>query len=1220
MAMASATSAPDRPSDAAASPTTPATPGGRWSDWTNLSKTLQQLVPIRHADGTLEVFGVGPDGVAWYDRQTTPGGPWGGWQGLGGQFTQLDVAHTVAGVVELVAVGADAVWYNLRIGPGGAWGDWSKIGTGGKQVAAVRNADGTLEAIRVGPDNAVSHSRQASPGGAFGGWTPLGGDVQQVVATRQADGILAVFAISSNHAVGQIRQTTPGGPWGSWSGLGGWATQLTLEHERDGRISLFGIGSDQAVLQNRQVAPGGAFGDWQSLGGQYQQIATGRDDRGRLEVIGIGMDDAVWENRQTSPGGVWAGWNSLGGKARRVAAPKRADGWTGTITPGPQTGTGKPQARSVYATTVLADRPVGYWRLGEAPGQTTARDSSPSGHHGTYADAVTRGVPGALAADPDTAARFDGTGAVDFSGCPYNFINDFTLEAWVTNDHVGTGCGRIFSSRSGPKVGYGLGMVSSGNLRFTTFGIKDHDSTVTLPKDGKSHHVVLAFDPGNRAHFYLDGELLQTIAGPSPANAPSTGFSIGRNPGSSAAESWYGRIDEAAIYKGVLSAERIKAHYQAGTNPQVAGAGGPPGPGGLQQPVTGGPPSLDEPFVSPPPVSVISSQGLTAQGTVKDLRIGQPGTGEPPGTGGPQPTGTGAGTRPDGGKLELFVIGQDDALWQNTQAAPGGPWSGWTSLSGKLLQLVPVRHADGTLEVYSVRTGGTGSWRNRQTAPGGPWGGWNNLGGVLSQTAQLAVEHDAKGRAELLLRVGKSVHYSKETTPGVKGSFWTPIGTGGFEQIVVARHTDRTLEVFGLKPDQTVAHSRQLNPRGEFGPWSHLREGTFQRLAAAVRHPHSTLEVWALGTDGAAWHIRHTTPGGSWGSWSSLGGQFQQLAVEQDADGRVDLLAIGTDDAVWHNRQAAPGEAFGGWQSLGNQVRQIATGRDAEGRLAVFGVGRDDSAVCENRQTIPDGAWAGWSNLGISAKQVAPARDAGPGPGVAAATQVPVMQFDGKASYIELTPPPTSIGDGTAITVEFWANGAYEPDLKSRRNGVILGADGVSPADRERLPQRMLRISLVDNRNFVIWVAGHDDKEDDVMNVESKRQEYLELWVHWAFVKDVATATMIIYRNGAVWRESSAGASRPLQPIEKFTIGRDPSQDYFWGGRLAEFRLWAQARTPEEIRADMGRRLTGQESGLVGCWPLNQVDAQEMTPDLTGQHPGKVYGASVVDDDELRLP
>ena len=66
---------------------------------------------------------------------------------------------------------------------------------------------------------------------------------------------------------------------------------------------------------------------------------------------------------------------------------------------------------SPYSARVLADSPLGYWRLGEAETSDPAADSS--GHTplnpGGYDGAATMSVEGALALDEDTAIYLDGS-------------------------------------------------------------------------------------------------------------------------------------------------------------------------------------------------------------------------------------------------------------------------------------------------------------------------------------------------------------------------------------------------------------------------------------------------------------------------------------------------------------------------------------------------------------------------------------------------------------------------------------------------------------------------------------------------------------------------------------------------------------------------------------------------------------------------------------------
>lgn len=72
-----------------------------------------------------------------------------------------------------------------------------------------------------------------------------------------------------------------------------------------------------------------------------------------------------------------------------------------------------------YASSVLNDGPIGYWRLGESTG-SVAFDASPNNLHGTYVGSVGLGLPGAIAADSNSAAYFDGvSGFVDVGAHVY---------------------------------------------------------------------------------------------------------------------------------------------------------------------------------------------------------------------------------------------------------------------------------------------------------------------------------------------------------------------------------------------------------------------------------------------------------------------------------------------------------------------------------------------------------------------------------------------------------------------------------------------------------------------------------------------------------------------------------------------------------------------------------------------------------------------------------
>jgi hypothetical protein len=219
-----------------------------------------------------------------------------------------------------------------------------------------------------------------------------------------------------------------------------------------------------------------------------------------------------------------------------------------------------------YSSVILADQPIGYWRLGDPSTSVIAADASGHSRFGVYSRGVLSAATGAIESDPDTAALFHHEVAwvtvPAVSGDSFNLANGFSLEAWVINDGQPS-VGRIVSRGWPAKFGFGWGLLGNNGMRFTTYGIKDYDSSATIPTDGRWHYVVVVFDSTNTAHFFLDGVQTDAIPGPSQAAATDLDLMIGRNPASAVEEFFKGGIDEVAVYDYALSAEKIAAHFKA---------------------------------------------------------------------------------------------------------------------------------------------------------------------------------------------------------------------------------------------------------------------------------------------------------------------------------------------------------------------------------------------------------------------------------------------------------------------------------------------------------------------------------------------------------------------------------------------------------------------------------------------------------------------------------
>ncbi|WP_141567549.1 PKD domain-containing protein, partial [Serinicoccus profundi] len=233
-----------------------------------------------------------------------------------------------------------------------------------------------------------------------------------------------------------------------------------------------------------------------------------------------------------------------------------------------------PAPTDAYGTTVLEDEPDLYWRLDDAAG-TYAQDSSQNDRVGVYQGSVTRGQSGALVDNGNTATAFDGaSGAV--VGSPDTAVNDpgaFSIETWFSTT----------STRGGKLIGFGnsatglsssydrhVYMRSNGTLTFGVWTGAENTITSAQPyNDGQWHHVVGTQGPGGMA-LYVDGELVGTH--PQTEAQAYTGYwRVGGDRVWGGASSNYlqGLLDEAAVYSAALPADRVAAHFSAGSTANI---------------------------------------------------------------------------------------------------------------------------------------------------------------------------------------------------------------------------------------------------------------------------------------------------------------------------------------------------------------------------------------------------------------------------------------------------------------------------------------------------------------------------------------------------------------------------------------------------------------------------------------------------------------------------
>lgn len=216
-----------------------------------------------------------------------------------------------------------------------------------------------------------------------------------------------------------------------------------------------------------------------------------------------------------------------------------------------------PTAAATYSSSVLADSPLAYWRLGETSG-TTAVDSS--GHvNGTYSGGVTLGQSGALPSDGDLSTLFNGSsGMVSVPDSAALRLNGaFTVEFWAKEkSFVNSWPGLVVKGASATASGYLIWYGSNGAVHF-----KRNNVDLATPAGALTttawHYFAVTYD-GSTLRWYVDGRSVASSAVALPTNTGTAALQLGRG-------DQYGNqyIDEVALYGTALSAARVTAHFSA---------------------------------------------------------------------------------------------------------------------------------------------------------------------------------------------------------------------------------------------------------------------------------------------------------------------------------------------------------------------------------------------------------------------------------------------------------------------------------------------------------------------------------------------------------------------------------------------------------------------------------------------------------------------------------
>lgn len=213
-----------------------------------------------------------------------------------------------------------------------------------------------------------------------------------------------------------------------------------------------------------------------------------------------------------------------------------------------------------YDIEVLADSPVGYWKLEETTG-TTAVDASGNGRDGVYKGSISLG---AATIDGSPCPLFDGINdSVSLPSLPIS--GDFTFEAWAWSDNPISSHYAVMGASNSSSVKAWMSSTSlagpytpAGGCYSTSWQHVSGGLWTAL-----AQHLVYTQASGGAAKLYVNGVL---VGSTSITSATGTIWDIGAARGGTQFF-WKGTIGRVAIYPTALSAARVDAHWTASLHP-----------------------------------------------------------------------------------------------------------------------------------------------------------------------------------------------------------------------------------------------------------------------------------------------------------------------------------------------------------------------------------------------------------------------------------------------------------------------------------------------------------------------------------------------------------------------------------------------------------------------------------------------------------------------------
>jgi len=207
------------------------------------------------------------------------------------------------------------------------------------------------------------------------------------------------------------------------------------------------------------------------------------------------------------------------------------------------------------------------------------------------------------------------------------------------------------------------------------------------------------------------------------------------------------------------------------------------------------------------------------------------------------------------------------------------------------------------------------------------------------------------------------------------------------------------------------------------------------------------------------------------------------------------------------------------------------------------------------------------------------------------------LEFDGEDDYVDI-PHHDDYGGMSEFTLEMW--------IKAPNQYYMEFFSKYDTEDDESRSFRFYNQNGNNNLRFLGSPDGENWDSTDITNTKLPDDE----WCHIAMTFEEGTCRG--YINGEHVGTSSVNFDSVYNNSDvDLWLGQSHYQDRYLEGKIREARIWNTARTQQQIQDNMNKKLGGDETGLVGYWPMNEGFGVDTVLDYSGNsNHGKIEGAS----------